>query len=59
MIGDTEYDIEMGRAAGYATIGVAWGYHDADRLHAAGASAVIDNFGELAMAVEALVGVNR
>ena len=29
MIGDTEYDIAMGRAAGVRTIGVAWGYHRA------------------------------
>jgi hypothetical protein len=27
MIGDTTYDIEMGRAAGFRTIGVSWGYH--------------------------------
>jgi hypothetical protein len=27
MIGDTTYDIEMGRAAGMRTIGVSWGYH--------------------------------
>ncbi|MCK0149760.1 HAD-IA family hydrolase [Marivita sp. S6314] len=26
MIGDTSYDIAMGRAAGVATIGVSWGY---------------------------------
>ena len=29
MVGDTEFDIAMGRAAGMATIGVAWGYHPA------------------------------
>ena len=27
MVGDTEFDIAMGRAAGLATVGVAWGYH--------------------------------
>ena len=27
MIGDTSYDMEMGKAAGVKTIGVAWGYH--------------------------------
>ncbi|MGR3490433.1 MAG: HAD-IA family hydrolase [Shimia sp.] len=27
MIGDTTFDMEMGRAAGLRTIGVAWGYH--------------------------------
>ena len=32
MVGDTEFDIAMGRAAGFATIGVAWGYHPRARL---------------------------
>jgi phosphoglycolate phosphatase len=40
MIGDTAYDIEMARAAGVRAIGVAWGYHAADELLAAGAEAV-------------------
>jgi len=32
MIGDTEYDIVMGRAAGYRTCAVTWGNHSRDRL---------------------------
>ena len=32
MVGDTEFDIAMGRAAGMATVGVAWGYHPRERL---------------------------
>lgn len=28
ILGDTTYDLEMGRSAGIGTIGVAWGYHD-------------------------------
>ena len=32
MVGDTEFDMAMGRAAGMATIGVAWGYHPRERL---------------------------
>ena len=52
MIGDTTYDIEMGRAAGVATIGVAWGYHQASALHAAGADAVIDDFLALGPALD-------
>ena len=32
MVGDTEFDIAMGRAAGLATVGVAWGYHPRERL---------------------------
>lgn len=34
LIGDTSYDMDMGRAAGVKTIGVGWGYHPADRLQA-------------------------
>jgi len=40
MIGDTSYDMEMGRAARVRAIGVAWGYHSPDRLMAAGADFV-------------------
>ncbi|MCB2128647.1 MAG: HAD-IA family hydrolase [Rhodobacteraceae bacterium] len=47
MIGDTTFDIEMGRAAGMHTIGVGWGYHDAGMLRDAGA-------GQIVMTAEAL-----
>lgn len=40
MIGDTSYDMQMARAAGATAIGVAWGYHEADELRAAGADHV-------------------
>ncbi|SPH16529.1 Pyrophosphatase PpaX [Defluviimonas aquaemixtae] len=52
MIGDTTYDIEMGRAAGFATIGVAWGYHRAEALAEAGAGQVIEAFDALLPALE-------
>ncbi|MEM7295540.1 MAG: HAD-IA family hydrolase [Pseudomonadota bacterium] len=32
MIGDTTYDMQMGRAAGITTIGVTWGYHATSAL---------------------------
>lgn len=32
MIGDTSFDMEMGRAAGVKTLGVTWGYHGVDAL---------------------------
>ncbi|MFT4793838.1 MAG: phosphoglycolate phosphatase [Paracoccaceae bacterium] len=54
MIGDTEFDIAMGRAAGMATIAVSWGYHPVDRLRAAGADLVIDHFDQLDAALDAL-----
>ena len=47
MIGDTEFDIEMGKAAGFATIGVSWGYHSLDRLKAAKPDFIIDSYSEL------------
>ncbi|SOB94795.1 HAD-IA family hydrolase [Rhodobacter maris] len=51
MIGDTTYDIEMGRAAGVAVLGVSWGYHPVADLRAAGAPRIVDSFEELEMAV--------
>ncbi|MEO1949652.1 HAD-IA family hydrolase [Thioclava sp.] len=44
MIGDTSFDIEMGRSAGVATIGVRWGYHAPAALEAAGAHQMVDDF---------------
>lgn len=52
MIGDTSYDIEMGRAAGFHTIGVTWGYHRPEVLEAAGAGQVIADFAALLPALE-------
>ncbi len=37
VIGDTSYDMIMARAAGAQALGVAWGYHSAEELLAAGA----------------------
>jgi phosphoglycolate phosphatase len=45
MVGDTEFDMEMGRAAGFKTIGVSWGYHPVSRLGAA--DVIIDDFAAL------------
>lgn len=56
MIGDTEFDILMGKAAGFATIGVAWGYHPRARLEAAGADLVIEDFAALDAALATLRG---
>lgn len=43
MIGDTQYDIAMARAAGVRAVGVDWGYHTAQELFDAGAEAVAAN----------------
>ncbi len=47
MIGDTSYDIDMARAAGFHAIGVGWGYHPAAQLKQSGAQTVIDHFDDL------------
>jgi phosphoglycolate phosphatase len=43
MIGDTSFDMLMARNANVRALGVAWGYHEAADLHAAGAHAVADH----------------
>ena len=54
MIGDTSYDMAMAKAAGCAAIGVAWGYHEAEVLAAAGADVVARHPSELVAILEAL-----
>jgi phosphoglycolate phosphatase len=51
MIGDTTFDIEMGKAAGARAIGVTWGYHEPEELLAAGADAMIDRYDDLDAAI--------
>lgn len=51
MIGDTSFDMEMARAAGAGAIGVSWGYHPRDRLHAA--DRIIEDFAALPAALDA------
>jgi len=46
-IGDTTFDIEMAQAAKLRSIGVGWGYHNAEQLMAAGAYRVADAVAEL------------
>lgn len=52
MVGDTTYDIEMGRAAGFRTIAVGWGYHGPDALREAGADRLIEDFAGLIPALD-------
>lgn len=47
MIGDTHYDIRMGKNAGTAAIGVVWGQDNADDLAAAGADFVAREAAEI------------
>ncbi|WP_375450432.1 HAD-IA family hydrolase [uncultured Devosia sp.] len=55
MVGDTTFDIEMGKAAGAKAIGVAWGYHEPHELVAAGADIVITNYSELDAAIHTVL----
>ena len=43
MIGDTSFDMAMGKAAGLRAIGVSWGYHAVAEMVAAGADVVADH----------------
>ncbi len=56
MIGDTSFDMQMGRAARARAVGVAWGYHPSQDLLAAGAEAMVDDFGALPPTLNALLG---
>lgn len=56
MVGDTEFDMAMAKAAGFGALGVAWGYHPVGRLEAAGADVVIEDFDALDAALADLWG---
>lgn len=55
MIGDTSFDMAMARRAACGALGVSWGYHPVEELHASGAHAVLDHAHEIRAAVAALV----
>lgn len=46
-VGDSGGDIAVAHNAGTFAIGVAWGYHDAQHLHDAGADVVLDDARDL------------
>ena len=47
VIGDTVFDIHMGRAAGTRTVGVNWGYHRVAELREAGADYIAESLDDL------------
>lgn len=51
VIGDSTMDIETAANAGMENIAVSWGYHDRDRLLAAGARRIIDQPAQLPAAL--------
>lgn len=54
MVGDTSFDMQMARNAGIAAIGVAWGYHDADAMIAAGAEHIAEDMDDLCDTIDRL-----
>ena len=52
IIGDTTFDIEMGKAAGAKAIGVTWGHHEPNELLAAGADMLVDAYAGLPLAIK-------
>ncbi len=55
MVGDTSFDILMGKNAGTKTIGVSYGNHTVPQLQNAGADIIIDSFDALPQAVNQLL----
>lgn len=51
VVGDTAYDMAMGRAAGARCVGVSWGMHPPEALREAGADAVVSEVAALVDAV--------
>ena len=47
VVGDTEYDMAMARAAGARAVGVGWGYHSTERLLRGGAQHIVSDFAQL------------
>ncbi len=47
VVGDTEYDMAMARAAGARAVGVGWGYHSSERLRRGGAERIVGDFAAL------------
>jgi len=52
MVGDTTFDMDMGRAAGVHTVGVSWGYHPANNLRP---DVLIHDFAALPGAIDQLM----
>ena len=46
-VGDTTFDIDMGRSAEVTALGVAWGYHPPELLLRHGAHAIVSTFDEV------------
>ncbi|HEY8383692.1 MAG TPA: HAD-IA family hydrolase [Microvirga sp.] len=47
IVGDSSFDMAMGRAAGVTAIGVSWGFQPVASLEEAGAQAIVHSYAEL------------
>lgn len=56
IIGDAVFDMQMGRAAGIRTLGVSWGFGQADELQAAGADEIHHGFDTLSKSLRTFAG---
>jgi len=54
VVGDTEYDMAMARAAGARAVGVGWGYHSTGRLLRGGAEHIASDFAALDAVLDAI-----
>ena len=52
MIGDTSFDMAMGRAARVTALGVSWGFHTPDEISSGGAHHLFDDFAALGAALD-------
>ena len=52
VVGDTEFDMAMARAAGVRAVGVDWGYHSTERLLRGGAERIVGDFAALDAVLE-------
>ncbi len=55
MIGDSSYDMAMGRAAGVLPVGVSWGFQPVAALEEAGADRIVGSYEELEPVLEAFL----
>ena len=55
IVGDTTFDMEMGKAAGARAIGVTWGHHDAVELRSAGADMLVEGYEDLPAAIDSIL----
>jgi phosphoglycolate phosphatase len=55
VVGDTEFDMAMARAAGARAVGVGWGYHGPDRLLGGGAELIVEDFAGLDAVLEQML----